>query len=249
MVLASTVSFGVIIPMYNEEPNAERCVRAVLQTLAALPHRSGVIVVDDGSSDRTGEILEGLRRERAALSVERHAHNCGYGRALQTGVARARAEGFAYALFMDSDLTNDPKYIPAFVDRMLENVDVIKGSRYVAGGGMVGVPLHRTAVSIVGNKIAGWLLGVPVADCTNGFRAVKVDLLAKMRLTEPGFSVIMQELYFARFMGASFCEVPHTLTSRTAELRASAFRYRPRVFAQYLKYPIRACLGIRPTEA
>jgi dolichol-phosphate mannosyltransferase len=243
------MSFGVVIPMYNEAPNTERCVRAVLQTLVSLPHRSGLIVVDDGSTDRTGETLDGLRRECPGLLVERHAHNRGYGQALLTGIARARAEGFVYALFMDSDLTNDPKYIPSFVDRMLEGVDVIKGSRYVVGGGMTGVPWHRVAVSVVGNKIAGWLLGVPVADCTNGFRAVKLDLLAKMRLTEPGFSVIMQELYFARFLGASFCEVPHTLTSRTAELRASSFRYRPGVFAQYLKYPIKAFLGIRPGEA
>jgi len=249
MVLAATVSFGIVIPMYDEEPNAERCVRAVLQTLAALPHQSGLIVVDDGSADRTGEILDRLRADFPSLLVERHPGNRGYGQALLTGIARARAEGFVYALFMDSDLTNDPKYIPSFVERMLEGVDVIKGSRYVAGGGMVGVPAHRVVVSVVGNKLAGWLLGVPVADCTNGFRAVKLDLLARMRLTEPGFSVIMQELYCARFQGASFCEVPHTLTSRRAEQRPSSFRYRPSVFAQYLKYPVRAFFGIRPREA
>ena len=121
--------------MYNEAANAERCVQAVLQALTSLPNRSSLIVIDDGSTDRTGEILDGLCRESAALFVERHPRNRGYGHALQTGAARARAEGFVYALFMDSDFTNDPKDIASFVDRMQQGVDVIKGSRYVAGGG------------------------------------------------------------------------------------------------------------------
>lgn len=240
------LSFAVVIPMHNEEANVARCVRAVQGALAALTSRTELIAVDDGSTDRTGPILAELLREFPSLVVATHPRNWGYGAAVQTGIKRAAAAGLDYALFMDSDLTNDPKYIPAFVEQMRRGVDLIKGSRYVPGGGMVGVPRHRVVVSVVGNRLAAWLLGVPVADCTNGFRAVRLDLLARMELHERGFAVIMEELYLATCLGATFAEVPHILTSRKAAQGASRFQYRPAVFARYLKYPLKAFLGIRP---
>ncbi len=244
--MSSQLSFCVIVPMYNEEVGVERCVRAICQELETFRYRTALIVVNDGSTDRTGPILKQLEEESPSVVLVTHERNAGYGRAIQTGIRQATVHGFAYALFMDSDLTNDPKYIPAFVAHMLRGIDVIKGSRYVAGGGMVGVPVYRALISVVGNRLAGWLMGLPVRDCTNGFRAVKLGTLSKMQLTETGFSVIMQELYFAKFLGATFSEVPHTLTSRTADQGRSRFRYRPKVFAQYLKYPIKAFLGIGP---
>lgn len=245
MVLATEPSFGVVIPMYNEQASAERCVRRVGEVLEALPVRSTLITVDDGSKDRTLEILHRLAGECPRLTVLHHVRNLGYGRAILTGASGARRLGLTYVLFMDSDLTNDPKYISAFVEQMRRGVDLIKGSRYVPGGAMVGVPLRRVVVSVVGNRLAGGLLGVPVADCTNGFRAVRLDLLARMELQERGFAVIMEELYLAKCLGATFAEVPYVLSSRTASQGGSRFRYRPAIFARYLKYPLKAFLGIR----
>jgi glycosyltransferase involved in cell wall biosynthesis len=233
--------------MFNEAASAARCVRGVDQVLSTLTVRSALVAVDDGSTDRTPEILAGLAAECPRLTVVRHRKNRGYGRAILTGAEEARRRGLAYALFMDCDLTNDPKYIPAFVERMRDGADLVKGSRYVHGGGMVGVPPHRVAISVVGNRLAARLLGVPVTDCTNGFRAVRLDLLARMRLHEPGFPVIMEELYQARWLGAAFAEVPYVLTSRSAEQGGSRFRYRPAVFARHLRYPLRACFGVAPS--
>ena len=88
---------------------------------------------------------------------------------------------------MDSDLTNDPADVPRFAARMAEDLDVIKASRYIAGGRMVGVPWQRAAVSRVGNGLARWLFRLPVHDCTNGFRAVRVPILQQMDLTERRF--------------------------------------------------------------
>ncbi len=68
-----------------------------------------------------------------------------------------------------------------------------------------------------------------------------------MNLQEHGFPVIMEELYWAKFLGAKLCEVPYVLTSRAETLRPSSFQYRPDVLYRYLKYPVLAFLGIPPS--
>lgn len=240
------LSFCIVIPMYNEEANAERCVRVLMKALSTLPNRTALIVVNDGSSDGTGDILKRLGKEFAGLSIVTHERNGGYGRAIQTGIKQAKSDEFEYALFMDSDLTNDPKYIRDFICKMEEKFDVIKASRYKKGGGMIGVPIHRVVISVIGNRIASLLMRLPLSDCTNGFRAAKVDILSKMPLAEPGFAVIMEELYHAKYLAKTFCEIPYILTSRDQGKGLSKFTYRLKDFWEYIKYALKAALGIRP---
>src|SRR5947208_10078428 len=98
---ANLPSFCVVVPMYNEEPGAENCVRQVCEALAAIPVESKLIAVNDGSRDRTGEILDRLAPAFPNLTVVHHAKNSGYGAALRTGVDTAAKLGFDYTLFMD----------------------------------------------------------------------------------------------------------------------------------------------------
>ena len=232
--------------MFNEEAGAERCVVEVCRELARLPHRSRLIVVDDGSSDGTPAILHRLAPAQPLLQVVTHPVNRGYGAALRTGVEVAHEGGFDYVLFMDSDLTNSPADVPRFVAAMERGADVVKATRYSGGGGVRGVPFARWIVSAVGNRVARVLFGVPIHDCTNGFRAVKVSLLRRMALRERRFPIIMEELYWCRFLARSYAEVPVVLTSRRADQRPTAFVYRPSVFWSYLKYPLFAFLRRRP---
>ncbi len=232
--------------MYNEEDGAEACVRAVCEELCKLPNHSTLIAVNDGSKDRTGEILARLAQLQPRLTVVDCARNSGYGSALRRGLERASRDGYEYVLFMDSDLTNDPRDIPRFVAKMEESFDVIKATRYSHGGKVTNVPFYRVAVSVVGNRLAHCLYGLPVHDCTNGFRAVKVGLLMQMKLSENRFQIIMEELYWSKFLAKTFAEVPVVLTNRTSEQRATSFSYSPKVFWGYLKYPVQAFLGIRP---
>jgi hypothetical protein len=147
---------------------------------------------------------------------------------------------------MDSDLTNDPACLPAFLTRMSEGYDLIKASRYAPGGRVVGVSAWKVLISAVGNRIARLLFGLPLTDSTNGFRAIRTTIFSRLDITEPGFSSIMQEIYQAKFLTRSFCEVPCTLTARPAQRRKSSFSYRPSVLYAYLKYPIRSFLGLSP---
>jgi dolichol-phosphate mannosyltransferase len=232
--------------MYNEEPGAENCVQQVCDALTRIPCECKLITVNDGSRDRTGEILDRIASRFSNLTVVHHAQNAGYGAALRTGVATAAKAGFDYTLFMDSDLTNHPSDLPKFVALMRQGVDVIKATRYSGGGGVSGVPGYRVVISQVGNAIARLLFRLPVHDCTNGFRAARTDILARMHLTENRFPIIMEELYWSKYLARTFAEVPVTLTNRDAALRPTSFAYKPSVFWQYLKYPLRAFLGIRP---
>ena len=203
-------------------------------------------MVNDDSKDATGSILSNLADELSKLQVINHGRNLGYGGALRTGVEFATQKEYTYALFMDSDLTNPPQEIPNFVSKMEEGFDIIKACRYCKEGKVIGVPRYKVLISYIGNKVAKVLLNLPFNDSTNGFRAAKVDLLNKMEISENGFSIIMEELYKAKYLTDSFCQIPSTLTSRAEDQRPSSFVYRPQVFFKYLKYPLLTFFKFKP---
>jgi dolichol-phosphate mannosyltransferase len=228
----------VVVPAFNEESGIAACVREVDNALATMPNRSALIVVDDGSVDATADVLAGLEDAVERLVVLRHPGNRGYGAGLRTGVEEAARRGFDYVLFMDSDLTNDPGYLEDFAQRMADGFDVIKASRYVPGGRADGVPAWRVGASRLGNLVARTLYGLPVRDCTNGFRAVRTSLLTAIAPREKGFAVIMEELHQLRPLARTYAEVPIVLTARSSELRPSSFSFGPEAMARYLRYPL-----------
>ncbi len=231
---------AVVIPMFNEEAGAERCIQAVTAVLRKSDRRCGLIVVEDGSRDRTLDILERLLREGAPFTLVPHGCNRGYGAGLKTGATEARRQGYEYVLFMDSDLTNPPEHIEHFFAPVDRGIDVIKGCRYVAGGEVVGVPFKRYIISYLGNLIVRPLFGVGIRDATNGFRCLKTDIFLAMPLTERGFAIIMEELYWGKRFRCTFANVPTTLYTRSDSLRGTSFSYKPSTFYRYLRYAFRA---------
>src|SRR6516162_9685149 len=157
-------SFAVVVPMFNEENGALRCIEEITWVLRGFPDRTQLIVVDDASCDATGEILRVAKKNFEGLTIITHDHNLGYGAALQTGGRAAFQKGYEYVVFMDSDLTNDPTFIGSLIERLESGYDVAKASRYVAGGGVRNVPSRRYWVSRVGNLIARWLYRLPIRD-------------------------------------------------------------------------------------
>lgn len=239
-------TFAVVVPMFNEEAGAAKCVQAITRALQPWPG-ARLLAVNDGSADKTAEVLARAAREHPELTVVTHERNLGYGQALLTGGRAARDLGCEFVIFMDSDLTNDPRFILPMVEAMRRNYDLVKASRYVPGGGVKGVPAWRYWISWVGNALVRFLYQLPVHDCTNGFRAIRTDLLSRMRISERGFPAIMEELYWAKALGARVGEIPYVLTSRVDDLRPSSFQYRPAVFYRYLKYPFLSFLRIQPS--
>ena len=237
----------ITIPMYNEEAIASKNLFAILGYTRKLPKTTTVLVVNDCSVDKTEEIILSLIKKQpdAHLKLISHKKNLGYGGANITGMQYAIKNNYDYVLFMDADLTNHPKYLRDFYAKMDKGYDYIKASRYVPGGAMEDVPKWRALISIIGNAIARTLFGLKISDCTNGFRAGKVEVYKKMTLTESKFALIMEELYQAKFIAKTFVEIPYILTARTGE-QLTSFAYKPKVFMDYLKYALKSFLRIKP---
>ena len=145
------VSFCLIVPMFNEENNVIQCVESICKFLYKLENRCELLVVNDGSFDKTSEKLSKLQTFYENLNIETHPENKGYGVANRTGLDYAYFKGYDYVLYMDADLTQDPKYINDFLYFMNKDIDFIKATRYSLGGGTKGVTLFRKFISLGGN--------------------------------------------------------------------------------------------------
>lgn len=229
-------SFCIIVPMYNEESSADRCVSTIHEFLNRAELKSSIIVVNDGSTDNTGKVLDKLSNQFNNLIIETHERNKGYGAANITGAERAFNEGFVYALFMDADLTQDINYVYSFMEEMNRGVDFIKATRYSKKGGVKGVPFNRWIVSWIGNLLAKIFLRLPLNDYTNGFRAVKTSILSQIECEEKGFAYLIEEVYKVSKIAKSYAEVPYILTIREDKFCKSKFRYSPRIYYRYLRW-------------
>lgn len=229
-------SLAVVVPVYNEGATIETGLRAITDVVARVPGRSIAVAVDDGSADDSRAILKRLYGELEGLHICLHERNAGYGAALRTGAAWAHEQGFDYAAFIDSDLTNPPEDLLVMARLAAEGHRYIKASRFCPGGSMASVPLRRRAVSVLGNRVGALLAGAGITDVTNGFRAVHLDDWAQWQLTETDFSSIVEELGQALRHGVRPVEFPSVLTARTSDQRVSAFPYTARLVARYLAH-------------
>ena len=234
--LNDPLSFCVVIPMYNEEANAQKCVTAIYNHIKNLKMRTAIIAVNDGSKDRTSELLQAMKPQIPGLIVEEHAANQGYGGANVTGAQRGYREGFEYILFMDGDLTQRASYIDDFIVEMRKGTDFIKATRYAKGGGVDGVPFDRWLISYVGNKVAKFFFRLPLSDYTNGFRAIRAEFVPKIKSTERGFAYLIEEIAQVSKLGKTYGEVPYTLTVRQEKFSTSKFNYSFRTYFNYLKH-------------
>lgn len=231
----------IVVPMFNEEVIARESLETILPYVKQLPITAHLLVVDDGSKDKTADNVNQLvQAHKPHLVLVSHQVNKGYGAALRTGMHYAITKQYDYVLFIDSDLTNHPRYIEAFYEKMLQDYDYIKANRYARQGGVVGVPLSRRIISYFGNMLARILYGLPLQDLTNGFRAVKTSILSQINLKENGFAIIMEELYQLKYIAQSFAEVPYVLTGRQKQHGKSHFTYDFNTYARYLGYAWRS---------
>ena len=234
---------AVVIPMFNEEAGARRCLERVLSVVGTLPTTVTVVAVDDGSSDSTLRVLRVALAEGLQFELVSCATNRGYGSALRQGTVRAAALGADWVLFMDSDLTNPPEQIADFVAAVGPDVDFVKACRYCHGGGTGDVPLKRVAFSRCGNIAARALTGIPHPDLTNGFRAFRTHTYLELPVQERGFAVILEEMFFARLQGLRVGIVPSSLTNRAHDLRPTSFHYTAAQLWSYLRWPLRTAVA------
>lgn len=186
---------SVVLPAYNEEKVVLKQINEIRRVLDNFGFPYEIVVVNDGSSDKTPELVE---NERKVVLIS-HETNKGLGAALQTGFKNASGD---VIVTMDCDLTHPVKLIP-WMYLMLDNYGyrVLIASRYVNGGGMENVPLSRILISRIANMF--FMLKTHVRDSTSGFRAYKGYLIKEYLETlekdnkeiSPGFNSQLDILY------------------------------------------------------
>jgi dolichol-phosphate mannosyltransferase len=142
----------VLLPAYNEEDALEPLMRKLEATMAELRTDYAVVVVDDGSRDRTPIILRELQ-QRYPITVISHKYNRGLGETARDGFEYIAEQGHPgdVVVRMDCDDTHDPAYIKAMIAKMEEGYEVVTTSRYAPGGGQMGLDWYRRTIRRFGH--------------------------------------------------------------------------------------------------
>ena len=199
-----------LIAAFNEESHIAAVVRG------AAAHVQGVVVVDDGSTDRTAE-----QASVSGAKVLRHDRNRGKGSAVRTGLEHVLAQPVTHVLFLDGDLQHDPAEIPLLVAKAKAGAgDFVIGEREFRKDAM---PASRFYSNVIGSAILSKFIGAPVNDSQSGFRLVRADFLRRVPLTATGYEIETEMLIKLVRAGASVDAV----TVRRLEYANTRSKIRP----------------------
>ncbi|HUI93374.1 MAG TPA: polyprenol monophosphomannose synthase [Chitinivibrionales bacterium] len=202
----------IIIPTYNEKEN----IGLIIPEIKALLPDAHVLVVDDNSPDGTSALVKELAEKLPGIFVLDRPKKEGLGRAYVAGFTWALERKYEFVFEMDSDFSHDPKYLPDFLNAIKDN-DLVIGSRYIRGVNVVNWPMFRLLLSYFGNLVARILTGVPVRDCTAGFKCFRRKVLEAIRLDEidsSGYSFQVEVNYMTWKRGFRIAEIPIVFTDR-----------------------------------
>jgi dolichol-phosphate mannosyltransferase len=177
----------IAIPVFNER----KYVASVLAKVRAF--HPDVLVMDDGSTDGTGELLNQLAA-RGDIHLIRHSSNLGYGQSLIDAFTFADEQGYDWVITMDCDEQHEPKMIPEFIRRIeRDDADIISGSRYLhANGGDDAPPPDRRRINSTLTELINATFGLHLTDAFCGFKAHRVSAMRRLRLDVPGYAFPMQ---------------------------------------------------------
>ena len=186
------------MPVYNERKHVGNVLDETLR------YSSDVLVVDDGSTDGTAELLA----ERGDVRVVNHELNKGYGAALLSAFQYAIDHGFDVLVTIDCDGQHEPKRIPELVGRCLD-ADVVSGSRYLqVFEADSHPPEERRYVNRVITREVNERLGLKLTDTFCGFKAYRVDALRRVQVSDPGYAMPLEFWAEAVAKGLRIVEVP-----------------------------------------
>lgn len=166
---------SIVVPFYNEEDNVEELYRRLKEVLDHLGRSYELVFVDDGSNDRTPEILQRLYEQDEKVKIIRLRRNFGQTAALQAGFDHAQGE---IIISMDGDLQHDPADIPAFLSKLEEGYDIVSGWRKRRVDSL----FFRRLPSWIANRLMRWLSGVPIHDFGTTFKAYRREVVKGIQL-------------------------------------------------------------------
>jgi len=190
----------VAIPVYNEARHVAGVLREVRR------YAENILVVDDGSTDGTGEALADFENIR----VIRHQVNLGYGRALINAFRCALCCGMDWIITLDCDGQHEPAVIPRFIEvAAADECDIVSGSRYLPNAPAdASPPAARRRINTEITALVNETLGLDLTDAFCGFKAYRVSALKPLNLTEHGYAMPMQLWVRAARAGLRIREIP-----------------------------------------
>lgn len=221
------MNFSFIIPAYNEEKGIANVLRGVL----SLNFGAEIIVVDDGSCDRTYEIVSSF-----PVKVMRHEVNRGYGAAIKTGIRNARGECI---IICDADGTYSVHDIPGLVE-YVPGYDMVVGARPFGS-----IPLFRRPAKWFLNKLANYLVDYKIPDLNSGLRIFKKDIALKFfHLLPQGFSLTttLTLAFLANNYQVKFVPISYSKRIGTSKIRPI------RDTLNFLQLIIRAVMYFNPLK-
>jgi len=190
--------YSIVVPFHNEEENVTVLYARLKQVMEQFDDGFELVLVDDGSVDRTYKLLEEIAAVDSRVLVVKLRRNFGQTSALAAGFDHANGE---YILAMDGDLQHDPSDIPAFLEKLDEGYDVVSGWRKVRIDSFI----LRRLPSICANKLMAWLSGVRIHDFGTTFKAYRREVIHNIPLYGAMHRFIPA---LASWYGASICEIP-----------------------------------------
>ena len=204
----------VIIPTYNERENISRIVPAVLSQ----DERIDVLVVDDGSPDGTGDIVDRMATENPRIHALHRSGKLGLGTAYVAGFRWALERDYDFIFEMDADFSHNPDRLPKFLEA-IQNADLVLGSRYQNGQiNVVNWPISRLFLSYSANIYARRVTGLQVFDATGGFKCFRRAVLEAIDLSDVrsnGYAFQIEMTFRAWKKGFRIMEIPIVFVDRS----------------------------------
>jgi len=204
----------VIVPTYNERENIARLTERILEQ----DDRLDILVVDDGSPDGTGAIVDELVAANPRIHVIHRAEKLGLGTAYLTGFRWALEHDYEFIFEMDADFSHDPAHLPQFLEA-IEDADLVLGSRYQHGKvTVVNWPIARLVLSYSANIYARAITGLPLFDATGGFKCFRRRVLEAIdldRVRSNGYAFQIEMSFRAWKKGFRLKEIPIVFVDRT----------------------------------
>ncbi len=217
------MDLSIVIPMFNEAENVRATLSRVEEAMTSFNGTHEIIAVNDGSLDRTLEILKEVAKQNENLRIVSYTKNMGRGMALRRGFKESKGD---IIVSIDADLSYDPKYIIDFVEvlRQEADIDLVLASPYMPGGGVKGVPFLRLWISKLGNKILRFAMPNRIYTSTSIFRAYRKKVLDSLELESDGKEIHLEILSKAIALGFRGKEIPLILQGR--EKGKSKFKFK-----------------------
>lgn len=192
------MKFLTAIPVYNEERHLESVLREVRR------YAPNILIVNDGSTDRTAELLA----NQPDLHVVTHERNRGYGAAITSAFAHSLQSNCDVLVTMDCDGQHEPARIPVLLEA-IHDADIVSGSRYLREfrANTLPTPADRRYINETITRELNEMLGLNLTDAFCGFKAYRIDALAKLEITETGWGMPLQLWVQAARLGLRIKEV------------------------------------------